>query len=932
MIRPYKLNFAICILLLNSLWGQELPPIKNFSPKDYGAENQNWSISQDKNKYIYVANNKGLLEYNGAEWTLYSSPNQTIFRSVKVIEEKIYTGFYMDFGFWNRNKFGVLEYTSLVKKLNLKLSEDEQFWNILQFNQWILFQSLKKIYLYNSSTNQYKVIDAFNKLTKMFKVNETIYFHKKGEGIFTVEEGKSKLFSDANEFKEANVIDIFFKDEKLFVLTDTKGFFYFENNQLKEWLEPNSTLKSVTTYNSSIMADGYYVVGTISNGVYFFNKNGELTSHIEQKDGINNNTVLAVFEDLDKNVWLGLDNGVSIINRKSNIKIFRNNNGALGTIYGSIVYNGNLYLGTNQGLFYKKYNTNDDFTFIENTQGQVWSLKNIEGTLFCNHDSGIYIIENNALSYKIPTQGTWDLKQINKDLLISGDYEGLTVLTLKNGKWVLRNKIDGFANSSKYFEFYNDSLIFVNHEYKGVFKLKVDKNYSKVISSTKDTLIDKGLHSSLIKYKNDILYAYKKGIFNYSEIENRFKRNDKLSNLFSDETYVSGKLIYEKESDILWAFSSKYISYVTTGKLSNEPTTNQYPINNILREGATGYENISSLNFGEKLIGTYNGYIIIDPKKPPLVRNKRISINSIKVGGINTPKDYTDLENKVDFPLDKNNIEFYYSLISYDSTQDVEYQYKLEGYNSDWSNWSKTPKAIFENLKHGNYTFLVKAKIGNTPSTNVAAYSFTINRPWYISNLMIIAYVVGFALLIILIQFLNRKYYKKQGRYLLEKQQREFELQELAKEKELISLKNEQLKSDVESKNRELATSTMSIIKKNEFLNSIKNELKKEDSSNINKVIKIIDKDLNNTNDWKMFEEAFNNADKDFIKKVKSLHSELTPNDLRLCAYLRLNLPSKEIAPLLNISPRSVEVKRYRLRKKMNLDHKQNLTDYILSL
>ena len=68
-----------------------------------------------------------------------------------------------------------------------------------------------------------------------------------------------------------------------------------------------------------------------------------------------------------------------------------------------------------------------------------------------------------------------------------------------------------------------------------------------------------------------------------------------------------------------------------------------------------------------------------------------------------------------------------------------------------------------------------------------------------------------------------------------------------------------------------------------------------------------------------MFKEAFNNADKDFIKKLKSIHPNLTPNDLRLCAYLRLNLSSKEIAPLLNISPRSVEVKRYRLRKKMEL-------------
>ena len=76
----------------------------------------------------------------------------------------------------------------------------------------------------------------------------------------------------------------------------------------------------------------------------------------------------------------------------------------------------------------------------------------------------------------------------------------------------------------------------------------------------------------------------------------------------------------------------------------------------------------------------------------------------------------------------------------------------------------------------------------------------------------------------------------------------------------------------------------------------------------------------------------FNNADKKFLRKIKTKHPGLTPNDLRLCAYLRLNLSSKEIAPLLNISPRSVEVKRYRLRKKMQLDHDINLTNYIIDL
>ena len=145
--------------------------------------------------------------------------------------------------------------------------------------------------------------------------------------------------------------------------------------------------------------------------------------------------------------------------------------------------------------------------------------------------------------------------------------------------------------------------------------------------------------------------------------------------------------------------------------------------------------------------------------------------------------------------------------------------------------------------------------------------------------------------------------------------------------------KNEQLEQENKSKGRELAVSTMSIIKKNELLNTIKGELVLlEDKELILPVIKVIDKSLSQTDDWEFFQEAFNNADKDFLQKVKHLYPILTPNDLRLCAYLRLNLSSKEIAPLLNISHKSVEIKRYRLRKKMNLSSSDNLVSHILEI
>ena len=111
--------------IFNAL-SQERPPIEVYSPKTYGAENQNWAISQANNKFIYVANNKGLLEFNGSRWQLYPTPNATIMRSVNVIDDVIYTGSYKDFGYWKANEYGTLSYHSVANDLNIEFLEDEE--------------------------------------------------------------------------------------------------------------------------------------------------------------------------------------------------------------------------------------------------------------------------------------------------------------------------------------------------------------------------------------------------------------------------------------------------------------------------------------------------------------------------------------------------------------------------------------------------------------------------------------------------------------------------------------------------------------------------------------------------------------------------------------------------------------------------------------
>jgi len=912
---------------------QELPLVNQFSPEDYNAESQNWSVGQGINGYVYVANNKGLLEFNGADWNLYPTPNQTIMRSVKVLDQKVFTGFYMDFGFWERDAFGLLQFTSLVAQNQLSLLPDEQFWNILELDGWILFQSLQRIYIYNLKTKEVKIINSDSSITKMFKVENDVYFQELGKGVFRIEDGKPKLITNKKELQENRITLVFKKTNQLIFLTQDKGFFTVEDKYTFENPELQNFLNRKTVYSALRLENQNFIIGTISNGLIYANVKGKIIFSLNQTQGLSNNTVLSTFEDRKGDVWLGLDYGINKIDITSPFRIYKDLEGKLGTVYTSAYHQGYLYLGTNQGLFYKKYPSIDNFSFVESTQGQVWNLHTIDSELFCSHNSGVFSIENRVARKINDISGAWGVKKIKEGKLLQGSYDGLYILEKKKGNWKVLNKINGFDNSCRFFELYGDNTIFINHEYKGVYKLKIDQNFTAVIESKIDTSVVKGLHSSLLKYQNKIIYAYKGGVYKYSESKSSFEKDTVLNTLISEKDFLTGKLIFAKHSNKLFSFSKDNLSYLRPDKFSTEAVIVKKGIKSSLRKGAVGYENINRIAEDTYLLGTLNGYLITNLKTEK-TDGYTLSINAVKNHAVDEKAKHLALKNtsELELPAKDNSIEFSYSVPYLSKDIAVKYKYKLEGYTEKWSDWNFSNKILFENLSFGDYTFKVKARIGENEVKNIPSFSFYINRAWYISNTAISGYALIVFLFSIFMDRVYKRYYRRQRESLLKKQQKDFQLKTLEKEKELIEIKNTQLEQDVESKNRELAISTMSMIKKNELLNALKKDIVKGDEKSLQSVIKTIDQNLNNTDDWKMFEEAFNNADKDFINKIKKLHDNLTPNDLRLCAYLRLNLTSKEIAPLFNISVRSVEIKRYRLRKKLDLPQKANLIEYILSV
>ena len=928
--------YILFFLLCTSLFSQELPPIVKYAPTTYGAGNQNWMISQDQQHYVFFANNDGLLEFNGSNWELYPSPNETIVRSVKVIGNKVYTGCYMEFGFWKRQTNGKLKYTSLSSTIKSKILDDEQFWNILNYDQWVIFQSLNRIYIYDSKTGNFKIIAPNNNITKSFRTKNSIYFQTVNGGLFEIESGKGRLVSNNPMLKNNRIVNVFSIDEGLLIQTQLNGFYKLIGNNLSKFsTEADSQLYESSVYSSQLLSDGNYALGTISNGIFILTKEGKIKYHIYQNKGLSNNTALSLFEDADKNLWVGLDNGINCINLQSPIQNFVDNTGNLGTIYTSKLYKGKLYIGTNQGLFYKEYLTDDEFKFINGTKGQVWSLFEYDGTLFCGHDSGTFIVSDGTARNIFPNSGTWKFETVpnHKELLLQGNYYGISVLEKVDNQWRFRNKLKGFDYSARYFEITNAFEIYVSHEYKGVFRLQSDNKLLNTKGFTTYSAPEKGKNASLTKFNNEIYYAYKQGIFKLNPKTKQFEKDKLLSSVFEKDEYTSGKLIVDNSNKI-WLFSKNYIHYFSLSKLSNQLKQNVIPIPASLTNSMLGFENISQISNSDYLIGTTDGYYTMNINDLSF-KNYNVSISNIATNKLNESLTNRAVQESGRFKYDDNNITFSYTVPEYNKYINAEYQFLLEGFQDEWSEWSAKPTVNFKNLPPGDYVFKVRAKFANSALENTVVYAFSILKPWYATTFAIFVYLILSLVLVRIIHKAYKNYYQKQKEKLIEENNLLLEIKELENEQEIMRVRNEQLSQDVDAKSRELAVSTMTLNSKNELLAFIKEDLKKttdDGNRSIKSVISTINKNITEDDSWSVFKEAFDNADKDFLKKIKLAHPLLTPNDLRLCAYLRLNLSSKEVAPLLNISVRSVEIKRYRLRKKMELSHEQGLVEYILAV
>lgn len=925
------------LLLLLLCWGhwplvaQELPPVTRFAPDQYRAGNQNWMLSQDEQRYIYAANNDGLMEFNGEEWRLYPVPNESIVRSVLAQGERIYTGSYMDFGVWTRTVTGQLTYRSLTQKVSDQIIEDEQFWNIIAHQDLLVFQSLEQFFFFDPTTEEISILKPAGGVFKVFRVANELYFTNKAGGLYTLKGSQIIALIPPGELNSP-VVHLWASATGLLLQTAQTGVFELTPTGLKA-VDRHPFLKEKRIYSAAELPQGGHVFGTISNGLFVTNAAGKLEYQIDQVKGLTNNTVLSVFVDAQQNTWAGTDNGISCINASTPLRKFTDRTGQIGTVHASARYEGKLYLGSNQGLFVESSADGGGFVPVKGTRGQVWSLYIHQGELFCGHDDGTYLINGEHATLISSLPGTWTFCPIpgREELLLQGYYEGLSVLEKTAVGWKLRNQVAGFDYSARFVALRPGPEVYVSHEYRGTYGLKLDDNFERVIELKEYDQPPKGKNGGLALFMDTIYHYSQSGLFALTNFSDGFHRSTELDEQVKKREYISGNL--SVTDDRMWFFTSKSINCFELSGFENRLKRRTIRINNELINAKSGYENIALIGKDTLLIGTSDGYLMLTQIELP-VHQHEVLLSEVKCSFLQDSTALLPVKGPVSVVYQGNNLTFSLTVADFDQFFHPNYQFRLLGWNEQWSEWSENNSINFPRLGYGEYVFEARSLLGKEPGENTIRYAFTVLRPWYASYVALGLYVLGGGLLIFMLNQTYSTYYRRKEKKWQEaaKQAEAARLRET--ELELTRVQNNFLQKNIENKNRETAIATMNLVKQNELLQTIKQQLlgKNPAEKNIQAVVKTIDQNLDTAENWNLFKEAFENADRDFFKKIKALHPDLTPNDLKVCAYLRLNLTTKEIASMLNISSRSVEVKRYRLRKKIGLDRDKSLVEHIISI
>ena len=958
-------KFFILLIFPIGLLGQNtigLPDVNNYFKSVYKAGTQNWDVKQDKNGIIYIANNEGLLSFDGKYWTVYPLPNKTIVRSVDIgPDNKIYVGGQDELGYFMPGPNGQLQYTSLVHLIPYQYRTFGDVWDIVSYKGSVFFRTDSKIFKVNAQAAI--VYAATGEWSFMSTCNGQLYAHDIQNGLYSFTNNVWTPIVTINALPNPDPITAILplKQDTLLIATLKNGLYRFANNGYQKIETPAmQQIQSQRIYDATLLNNGWIALATTIGGVYIVNQQGELIQRFSKSEGLQNNNVLSIQLDKQNNLWLGLDNGVDCVAYNSAVKhISPNTQDASG--YTAIIHENILYIGTSSGLFSTPLQVEKDlsfskglFTQVNNTTGQNWSLSDINGQLLMGHHEGAFVINNNNATLLSSNPGFWNFVPLSNvfpaSSVIAGNYKGVTVFQANRNSFSSTGTIPNFIESSRFIAIDNIGNIWVSHPYHGVYKISpsADSNYITTLYTAQNGL-PFTLNNHVYKIKNEVVVATETGVYVYKSSKDSFEPSAYYAKIFGEQSL---RYLKEDVDGNIWFIHEKTLGVVDMS--TGVPAVSYLPeLNNKM---LSGFEFLYPVNANNIFLGGEKGFYHINYEKykktiaPLTVRLKSVTIfnqkDSVLFGGyfknINEQQ-IQDLENIPELSNEWKNILFQFSAPMFGQQSKLEYSYRLKGFDKNWSEWSDKTEKEYTNLPAGNYSFEIKARNNLGNESAAIGYQFIVLPRWYRTNW---AYgCFSFALVLLVVNFYKRqrkKLFAQQKKYEEEQEKISYlhQLEIDKAESELVTLRNEKLQSEIDFKNSELATSAMHLVQKGELIAKIKTELNhimkaignEKTVAELKKMIKVLSEDDKMDKDWEHFAQHFDKVNSDFVLVLKEKHSNITANEIKLCTYLRMNLSSKEIAQLMNISVRGIEISRYRLRKKLGIGSEVSLFDYLINL
>ena len=924
--------------------------ITNYEKKKYNAGTQNWQIQQDKQGRMYFANNEGVLSFDGNYWELYPLPNKTIVWSIEMANNKLFVGGQDEIGYLSPNDGGQLVFHSLKSLLDESDQKFADIWNIVHVGEDIFFRSISRLFKLNKG--KMKVYQPSSTWFFLGKFQNKVIAHDETRGIMMYKNGNWEVFIKKQDLPENFYITSIsdYTQGSSIITTSKNGLFQLTEEGIK-----TLTIKGVNNnqhFTSVVKIDEFnYILGTYNNGLYLFNEKNEVIESFSKQEGLQNNNLRSLYIDKSKNIWMGLNNGISFIPFNNAIKDINPVNFGDGSGYSMAVHKNHMYFASSNGTFEMPFENKKDLSYLKNdltniSEGQTWKLGMLNNQLYAGKEDGLYQIENRNAKVVDKKSGYWIFETLSnkQNIVVTGSYEQVRLFNHNEGQLKDIGNIKSFAGSARFLATDADQNIWISHPYRGVYKINLKDSSTKLYTS--DQGLPSTLNNHVYKIKNKVLIATERGIFEYNEVNDRFEMSSYYKKIYGDK---SVRYLKEDVLGNIWFVQDKNLGVIDLS--GPKPSIVYIPeLNgNIL----SGFENVYSYDKYNTFIGGQKGFYQINFEKykeniSPLkifIRNVKIKgdVDSVLFGGyhgdINEEQSLSNIGNaKVAYQL--NSFHFEYVSPFFEQQTNLEYSYRLKGFDKTWSDWNKKTEKDYTNLSIGYYVFEVKARNNLNNESPVTSYIFQVLPPWYFNIWSITFYGILLFILIYLLYKLQAKKYSK--RY--QEQQKELELKhqiELEKtDKELIQLKNEKLETEIEFKNSELASSAMNLVQKKEFILKIKetlqhlNKSEKEsmDSQDLKKLLRSLSEEEKLNDEWEQFSIHFNNVHGDFLIKLSEKYPILKAHELKLSAYLRMNLTSKEIAQLMSISVRGVEISRYRLRKKLNIPTETNLFQFLFEI